>query len=68
MKKINVEIDGESYLIVTKDGKTEPGIKSNTTPEKDKKAHNIKVPNILIITRRNANVLFVLRGGEKDYF
>ncbi len=37
MKKINIEIDGKPYLIVTKDGKTELGIKGNTTPEKDEK-------------------------------
>lgn len=26
------------------------------------------MPNILIITRKNADVLFVLRGGENDSF
>lgn len=68
MKKINIEIDGKPYLIVTKDGKTELGIKGKTTPEKDKEAHEINVPNILIITRKNGEVLFVLKGGEKDSF
>lgn len=68
MKKINLDVDGKSYLILTRDGKTELGIKGNTTPEKDEKAHEINVPNILIITRKNADVLFVLRGGEKDLF
>ena len=38
MKKINIEIDGKPYLVVTKDGKTELGIKGNTTPEKDEEA------------------------------
>ncbi|ENM1020112.1 hypothetical protein AB6R35_005163 [Klebsiella variicola] len=68
MKKINIEIDGKPYLVVTKDGKTELGIKGNTTPEKDEEAHEVDVPKILIITRKNADVLFVLRGGEKDSF
>ncbi|WP_411704056.1 hypothetical protein [Edaphovirga cremea] len=68
MKKINLEIDGNPYLIVTKDGKTELGVKGKTTPEKDDKEHSIELPNILIITRKNADVLFVLRGGEKDSF
>jgi len=68
MKKINIEVDGKSYLLVTKKEKTELGIKGNTTPEKDEEAHEIDVPNILVITRKNADVLFVLRGGEKDSF
>ncbi|MGV7092825.1 hypothetical protein [Siccibacter turicensis] len=68
MKKINIDVDGKPYLIVTKDEKTELGIKGNTTPEKDEEAHEIDVPNILIITRKNADVLFILRGGEKDSF
>lgn len=68
MKKINIEVDGTPYFIVTKNEKTELGIKGNTTPEKDEEAHKIEVPNILIITRKNADVLFVLRGGEKDSF
>ncbi len=34
MKKISIEVDGKSYLIVTKDEKTELGVKGNTTPEK----------------------------------
>lgn len=68
MKKINIEVDGTPYLIVTKDGKTELGIKGNTTPENDSTPHDIKVPNVLIITRKNADVLFVLRGGENDVF
>lgn len=34
MKILNVEIDGKSYLIVTKDGKNELGIKGNKTLEK----------------------------------
>lgn len=68
MKKISIEVDGKSYLIVTKDEKTELGIKGNTTPEKDEETHEIYVPNILIITRKNADVLFVLRGGENDSF
>ncbi len=68
MKKINIEVDGTPYLIVTKDGKTELGIKGNTTPENDSAPHDIKVPNILIITRKNGEVLFVLRGAEKDEF
>lgn len=68
MKKISIEVDGKSYLIVTKNGKTELGIKGNATLEKDEEAHKIYVPNILIITRKNADVLFVLRGGEKDSF
>lgn len=68
MKKISIEVDGKSYLIVTKNGKTELGIKGNTTHEKDEEAHKIYVPNILIITRKNADVLFVLRGDEKDSF
>ncbi|CAD6175615.1 Uncharacterised protein [Escherichia coli] len=68
MKKINIEIDGTPYLVVTKDGKTELGIKGNTTPENDSTPHDIKVPNVLIITRKNGDVLFVLRGAEKDEF
>jgi hypothetical protein len=68
MKKINIEVDGIHYLIVTKDGKTELGIKGNTTPENDSAPHEIKVPNVLIITRKNGDVLFVLRGAEKDGF
>ncbi|STS88571.1 Uncharacterised protein [Klebsiella variicola] len=46
MKKINIEIDGKPYLVVTKDGKTELGIKGNTTPEKDEEAHEVDVPKI----------------------
>lgn len=68
MKKINIEVDGKPYLIITKDRKTELGVKGNTTPEKDEEAHSIEVPNILIITRKNADVLFVLRGGGNDSF
>jgi len=68
MKKINIEVDGTPYLIVTKDGKTELGIKGNTTPENDSTPHDIKVPNVLIITRKNGEVLFVLRGADKDKF
>lgn len=68
MKKINLVVDGKPYLIVTKDGKTELGIKGSTTPEKDKESHDIDIPNILIITRGNADVLFVLRCGDKDSF
>lgn len=68
MKKISIEVDGKSYLIVTKDEKTELGIKGQTTPEKDEETHEIYVPNILIITRKNADVLFVLRGGGNDSF
>ncbi|EBT1585025.1 hypothetical protein JGI54_004751, partial [Salmonella enterica] len=68
MKKINIEVDGKSYLLVTKKEKMELGVKGNTTTEKDEEAHEIDVPNILIITRKNADVLFVLRGGEKDSF
>lgn len=68
MKKINIEVDGTPYFIVTKNEKTELGVKGNTTPEKDEEVHKIEVPNILIITRKNADVLFVLRGGEKDSF
>ncbi|EOI5906159.1 hypothetical protein ACMSZ4_004599, partial [Enterobacter hormaechei] len=43
-------------------------IKGHTTPEKDEETHEIYVPNILIITRKNADVLFVLRGGGNDSF
>lgn len=68
MKKLNIEIDGKSYLIVTKNGKTELGIKGNTTPEKDNRPHEVTVPNILIITRKNADVLFILRGQAEDNF
>ena len=68
MKKISIEVDGKSYLIVTKDEKTELGIKGHTTREKDEETHEIYVPNILIITRKNADVLFVLRGGGNDSF
>lgn len=68
MEKINIEIDGTPYLIVTQDGKTELGIKGNTTPENDSTPHDIKVPNVLIITRKNGEVLFVLRGAEEDEF
>ena len=68
MKKISIEVDGKPYLIFTKDEKTELGIKGNTTPEKDEETHEIYVPNILIITRKNADVLFVLRGGGNDSF
>ncbi len=35
MKKINIEVDGTPYFIVTKNEKTELGVKGNTTPEKD---------------------------------
>lgn len=68
MKKINIELDGKPYVIITKDGKTELGIKGNTTPEKDEEPHEIDVPNVLIITRKNADVLFVLKGSEDDSF
>lgn len=68
MKEIKLEVDGESYLIVTKDEKTELGIKGKTTPEKDEEEHEIEAPNILIVTRKNADVLFVLRGAEQDSF
>jgi len=37
MKKINIEVDGKTYLIVTKEGKAELGIEVNTTSEKIKK-------------------------------
>lgn len=43
-------------------------IKGNTTPENDSTPHDIKVPNVLIITRKNGEVLFVLRGADKDKF
>ncbi|QHB33844.1 hypothetical protein F0T03_17880 [Yersinia canariae] len=66
MKKIEIDVDGESYLIITKNEVTELGIKGKTTPEKDGEDHDIKLPNILIVTRKNADVLFVLRGGETD--
>ena len=65
MKEINLEVDGKSYLIVTKNEKTELGIKGKTTPEKDEKEYEIEIPNILIVTRKNADVLFVLRGGVR---
>lgn len=68
MKKIKINVDGESYLIVTKDEVTELGIKGKTTPEKDGEEHDIDLPNILIVTRKNADVLFILRGGETDSF
>lgn len=68
MREIKLDFDGQSYLIVTKEGKTELGIKGHTTPEADNTAHNIKVPNIMIITRKNADVLFVLKGGGNDSF
>ncbi|HDS1153320.1 TPA: hypothetical protein QDZ66_004128 [Pluralibacter gergoviae] len=44
------------------------GIKGHTIPEADKTAHDIKVPNIMIITRKNADVLFVLKGSGNDSF
>lgn len=68
MKKIKIEVDGRSYLIVTKNEKTELGVKGKTTPEKDTLEHVVDLPNILIVTRKNAEVLFVLRGGEVDSF
>ncbi|KEY59827.1 hypothetical protein [Serratia sp. DD3] len=68
MKEININIDGESHLIITKDGKTALGVKGNTTPEADSKEQKVEVPNILIVTRKNADVLFVLKGGEGDLF
>ncbi len=68
MRKINIEVDGKPYLIVTKDGKAELGVNGKTTPEADDEEHEIVVPNILIITRKNGDVLFVLKGGEKDSF
>lgn len=68
MNKIDLEVDGKPYLILTKDGKTELGVKGNTTPEKDNEEHKIVLPNILIITRKNADVLFVLRGALGDSF
>lgn len=68
MREIKLDFDGQSYLIVTKEGKTELGIKGRTTPEADKTAHDIKVPNIIIITRKNADVLFVLKGSGNDSF
>ncbi|MDF7680957.1 hypothetical protein PT300_10345 [Enterobacteriaceae bacterium ESL0689] len=68
MKEINIEIARKSYLIVTKDGKTELGIRGNTTPEHDITPYEVEVPNILIITRRNGDVLFVLQGGEENEF
>lgn len=68
MRKLNLEVDGKSYLIATKDEKTELCIKGNTTPVIDDKPYEVEVPNILIITRKNADVLFVLRGSESDSF
>lgn len=68
MKKINLDVNGKPYVIVTKDEKTELAIKGKTTPENDVGEHEIDVPNILIVTRKNADVLFVLKGGESDVF
>lgn len=68
MRKINIEFDGQSYLIVTKEGTTELGVTGSTTPESDETIHNIKIPNILIVTRKNADVLFVLKGESQDSF
>ncbi|VDR26617.1 Uncharacterised protein [Raoultella terrigena] len=68
MRRINIKIDGRTYVVVSKGGKSELGIKGNTTPEKDESPHEIDIPNILIITRRNADVLFILKGDEKDSF
>jgi hypothetical protein len=66
MKKINFEFNGVSYLIVTNDQKTRIGIRGNTTLENDNNDHCITPPNILIVTRANADVLFILKGNEED--
>ncbi|MGK7284918.1 hypothetical protein ACSPAB_01935 [Buttiauxella agrestis] len=68
MEKIDLDIDGQPYLIITKDEKTELGFKGNTTPETEEESHDVDIPNVLIITRKNADVLFVLRGGDTDSF
>lgn len=68
MKGISLKVGGKTYMIVTRDGKTEVGVNGNTTSEYDDREHVIEVPNIMIITRKNADVLFVLQGGKNDSF
>lgn len=65
VKKINVEIDGKDYLTVTKNGKTELGIKGNTTSEKGNTPHEVNVPNILIITRKMMIYYLSCMGKKK---
>ncbi|WHP32597.1 hypothetical protein QMG90_06695 [Trabulsiella odontotermitis] len=68
MKEINVEVDGKTYHIETKDGKTALVVKGRTAPAKENKIQNVVIPKILIITRKNADVLFILRGGKNDTY
>ncbi|EOF5965424.1 hypothetical protein ACK1FJ_004525 [Salmonella enterica] len=68
MRKITFDVDGKSFLVVTKDSKAELAIETKSTPEDDNDEHYIDLPNVMVVTRNNGDVLFVLEGGGSDTF
>lgn len=64
-----ITIDGVTHTFVTKEGKTELKVQSESTPSKDKEPPKIKVPTAWLITRKNGFPLFAVRPiqGEKPF-
>lgn len=68
MKEIHFEVKGKTFLVITKEGEAELVVKGYTTPEDDENEHDIDIPNVLVVTRKNGDVLFVLEGTKIDSF
>lgn len=61
-----ITLDGASHTFETKDGKTELRLQSESTPSKDQKPKQIRIPNIWLITRRNGFPLFAVRPKQGE--
>ncbi|PLR33913.1 hypothetical protein CYR40_01755 [Chimaeribacter arupi] len=68
MKESIITIDGENYTFVTHENRTSICFSGTTAPIAENKVIVVTVPRVIVITRNNGDILFILRGGEKDKY
>jgi hypothetical protein len=68
MKETTITIDGENYTFVTHENRTALCFRGTTAPASENKVIVVTVPRVIVVTRNNGDILFILRGGEKDKY
>lgn len=68
MKVITVTIDGENYNFATHENHTGLYVRGTTAPAAENKVIVVTVPRVIVVTRNNGDILFILRGAEKDEY
>ncbi|HIF9274922.1 TPA: hypothetical protein ACX6QR_002947 [Photobacterium damselae] len=68
MIKEKITLNGMAYLFETKDHKTELVYEVELTDSEKDDPINIKIPNVLIVTRNSGEILFILECSNDENF